>query len=197
MYPKTVKILLMKHSVTLFLTLLLFYIVPCSAQLPALVNSDVKATLEKVIADFQNDFKNLKTDEITSNPQTTEYQTSLKNSFMEENSVVQYSASQPVYSWQATLLTTEAYEKACDKYKRFYKQLKQVSLRLTKESTIHLYGEFEEPRESSKFVSSVFDPIPASSLPRKLKVELSMQYEFPEWKVKIAIYRKEKEDEEQ
>jgi hypothetical protein len=28
----------------------------------------------------------------------------------------------------------------------------------------------------------------------KLKIEASMQYEFPEWKVSLVVYEKERED---
>jgi predicted helicase len=188
----------MKLSALLLLIFFLCLKINSSAQLAVLANPELKSTLEKVLTDFQYDFKDLKGDQLTSNPQTIVYETALKSNLMEDNSITEYSGTHPVYSWQATFLTTEDYEKACDKYKRTYKQLKQISLRITKEgSGFHLYGEYEEPGESSKYISSVFDPVPATALPTKLKVELSMQYEFPNWKVKIAVYRKDREDSEQ
>jgi hypothetical protein len=198
LYAKTVKILLMKFSALLLVIFCVILNINSSAQLLFPGNPELKSDLEKVMADFQYDFKTLKADEITSNPQTRQYQTALKTTLMEDNTITEYTGTVPVYSWQGTLFSTEDFDKASDKYKRTYKQLKQVSLRLTKEgSGIHLTGEFEEPSEASKFVSTVFDPVPASELPRKMKVELSMQFEFPEWKIKIAVYRKEKEDVEE
>jgi hypothetical protein len=32
---------------------------------------------------------------------------------------------------------------------------------------------------------------------KKMKVEVSMQFEFPEWKVLVLVYEKEREDTEQ
>jgi len=59
-----------------------------------------------------------------------------------------------------------------------------------------LDGEFEAPDESRKFSSSIFKLTPnASNMPR-LKIEASIQYEFPEWKVNLMVYEREREDSE-
>ena len=51
--------------------------------------------------------------------------------------------------------------------------------------------------ESKKFFTSIFKLTPnAANMPR-LKIEASMQFEFPEWKVNLIVYEKEREDNEQ
>jgi hypothetical protein len=57
-----------------------------------------------------------------------------------------------------------------------------------------LSGDYDAPSESRKFSSTVFRLMPnANNLP-KVKVELSLQYEFPEWKIYLLVYQKERED---
>jgi len=57
-------------------------------------------------------------------------------------------------------------------------------------------GDYEAPDESRKFSSSIFKLTPNASTMPKLKIEVSMQFEFPEWKVSLLVYEKEREDNE-
>jgi hypothetical protein len=71
-----------------------------------------------------------------------------------------------------------------------------MNLKLNRDYDYSLSGEYDKPSESKKFSSSVFRLLPnASNLP-KVKVELSLQYEFPEWKIYLLVYQKEREDSE-
>ncbi|HET7898047.1 MAG TPA: hypothetical protein VFL47_10265 [Flavisolibacter sp.] len=165
-------------------------------RLPSKSNSDVRQALEKVIADYPRNFSTLKGEVLTTNPQTVEYTSNLEFKSAEGNSITQYSGKMPVYSWQAQMLTAEEFEVAEKKYKSLYKDLKNISLTVGRDYTYGLSGEYNAPSESLKFASSVFQLTPnASSLP-KVKIELSMQYEFPEWKIYLTVFQKEREDDE-
>ena len=93
-------------------------------------------------------------------------------------------------------MTTEEFAVAEKKYKGFYKDLKSLSLTLNRDYSYGLEGEYDAPDESRKFATTEFHLTPnASNLP-KVKVELSLQFEFPEWKLYLSVYQKEREDNE-
>lgn len=201
LYPKTVKIILTMKLATkpLLLLLLSFPVFSYSnAQLkiPGTGNPDIRNALEKVIGDYPREFSNLRGEIINTNPQTVEYESLLPFKSAENNIIIKYSGKNPVYSWQAHMLSAEEFEDAEKKYKSLFTQLKGMSLKLNRDYDYSLAGEYDKPSESKKFSSSVFRLLPnASNLP-KVKVELSMQYEFPEWKIYLLVYQKEREDTE-
>lgn len=165
-------------------------------KLPGFSNGDVRQALEKVLTDFPKNFSTLKGDVLDTDPQSVEYASLLLFKTAEKNSITQYSGNQPVYSWQALMLTTEEFSAAEKKYKSLYKELKSPSLTLNRDYNYGLEGEYDAPDESRKFASTLFHLTPhASNLPN-VKVELSMQYDFPEWKVSLAVYQREREDDE-
>ncbi len=59
-----------------------------------------------------------------------------------------------------------------------------------------LEGKYEEPVETLKFTTSVLSVAFPPSRFQKLKIEVSMHFEFPVWKVGLSIYEKEREDHE-
>jgi hypothetical protein len=60
-----------------------------------------------------------------------------------------------------------------------------------------LRGVFEEADESKKFSTSILTVTSPPTPLKKLKVEVSLLFEFPEWKVNLLVYEKEREDDEQ
>ena len=65
------------------------------------------------------------------------------------------------------------------------------------EYSFTLNGEYDAPEESRKFCSSLFKLTPnAANMPR-LKIEATLQFEFPEWKIGLLVYEREREDKEQ
>ena len=189
----------MKNSVkslTFFAILtLLFSNVPAQLKLPTIngVGPDVK----KVIDDYPNRFIHLMGEVISQNTQSTDYACNFSVKGAEEAIVTRYSAKKEVCSWQATMLTTENFEKARQKFKALYNQLNHLSVDLGAGRNVHLKGTYETPSEEMKFASVLFsfDPAPASA--SKLKVEILMQYQAPmEWKLKVLVYDREREDDE-
>ena len=198
LYPKTVKIPTMKMMIKpTLVALFCFCLVRSSVaqlKIPGVGNSDVRHALEKVIGDFSKNLSSLKGDVLNTNPQTVEYESLLPFKSAERNIIIQYSGKNPVYSWQANMFTAEEFEVAEKKYKSLFSQLKGMSLKLNRDYDYSLSGEYDKPSESKKFSSTVFRLLPNASYLPKVKVELSMQYEFPEWKIYLLVYQKERED---
>ena len=178
--------------------LLLMAILPGSssqAQLRVPVtNNDLRINLQKIVSDFPNQFSTLRGDTLIENPQSIEFASRLAFSGATENSIIQYKSVRPVYSWQATLLSTEEFEEAEKKYRWLYNQLKVVTIKLDNGYSFSLNGDYDEASESKKFCGSIFKMTPNATDMPKLKIEASMQFEFPEWKVNLLVYEREKED---
>jgi len=159
-------------------------------------NNDLRNNLQKVIADFPNGLNDIKGNVTSRNPQTIEYTTLLKFDGAEENTITQYISAKPIYSWQALLLTTEDFEEATKKYKWLCNQLKVMTVKMGDGYTFSLNGNYEAPTESKDFNTSTFKLTPAATYLPKLKIEVGMQFYFPEWKVNLTVYQKEREDNE-
>jgi hypothetical protein len=176
---------------------IVLYVSPAMGQIRIPVtNNDLRHNLEKVIADFPQELNSIKGNMIERNPQTVEYATVLKFDGAEENTVTQYISNKPVYSWQATVLTSEDFEEASKKYKWLCNQLKVMTINMGNGYTFSLNGDYEAPDDSKKFSISTFHLTPAATYMPKLKVEVGMQFYFPEWKVVLRVYQKEREDSE-
>ena len=159
-------------------------------------NNDLRSNLQKIIADFSNQLNAVKGDTLARNPQTIEFASLLKFDGSEQNTITQYISPKPIYSWQAVILTTEEFEEATRKYKWLCNQLKVMTINLGNGYTFSLNGNYEAPDESKGFSTSTFQLTPAATHLPKLKIEVSMQFYFPEWKVNLLVYQKEREDNE-
>jgi hypothetical protein len=179
----------------LLLISFLFLNIAASAQVRLPVsNNALRTDLQKVIEDFSKQFTALKGEMQSENPQTVEFTSLLQLSGSENSVITQYSGSKPIYSFNALMLTTEDFEEATAKYKWLYNQLKGMTIRLNRDYTFSLDGDYEAPAESLKFSSSIMKLVPGATNLTKMKVEIAMQFEFPEWKVSLLVYEKERED---
>ena len=181
----------------LTVTLFLFLSLNSRAQLKfPVTNNDLRTNLSKVITDYVDGFSNLKGDTISFNPQSIEFSSKLNFLGCEHNSITKYISKNPIYSWQALLLTTEDFEEASKKYKWLSNQLKVMTVKV-QDYSFTLYGNYEAPDESKGFCSTIFKLMPNAANMPKLKVEVSMRFEFPEWKINLLVYEREREDNEQ
>jgi hypothetical protein len=184
-------------STRLLFCTLVFTTAAAKAQLRAPVtNNDLRNNLQKVIDDFPYELNHVKADTLEDNPQTVEFTTQLDFKGAMDNSVTQYKSTRPIYSWKATLLSTEDFDEASQKYHWLSNQLKVMTINLTGGYSFSLSGNYQQPDESRKFSSSIYKLTPGAINLPKLKIEASMQFEFPEWKVYLLVYEKEREDDE-
>lgn len=184
-YPKTlitVSVLLTTLSVT--------------AQFNLPINNAFKNDVQKVVEDDPHGFASLRGQVMVTNPQTVEYASLIIPNGAQESSIIKYSsANNVVYSWQSIMLTTEDLTEAQKKYKWLYHQLKGMNVKYVVD-IYTLRGKYEVPDESRRFTTSVLTVQSPPTPLQKLKIEVSMVYEFPEWKVSLLVYEKEKEDDE-
>lgn len=189
----------MKKSVKtlVFITSFLSFFLPASAQLKLPVLSAVATDIKKVIGDYPNRFINLMGEIIEEHPQSTDYQCNFKVYGAEECRITRYSAKKEVCSFEALMLTTDNFEKARQKFKSLYNQLNNLSADLGNSRNIRFKAPYEAPEGKMKFTTIVFNPEPVSEQTTRLRVELSLQFFEPmEWKVKVLVYDREREDAE-
>lgn len=187
------KVLLMK--LVLFSCLLVGTSVYSQVKFPA-TNNDLRNNLGKIISDFSNHFASIKGDTIAINPQSIEFSSLLNFKEVPDNSIVLYKSDKPVYSWQGIILRCEDFDEASKKYKWLYNQLRVMTVKLDGGYSFSFNGEYEAPDAAKKFASTIFKLTPDVSNMPKLKIEASMQFDFPEWKVMLVIYEREREDDE-
>ena len=189
--------MLMRISVSQLATPVLFFLcINANAQLKLPVtNNDLRNNLSKVISDYVEGFASLKSDTIIVNPQSIEFTTKLDFPGCEANSITEYLSKKPSYSWEAVLLTSEDFEEASKKYKWLFTQLKLATITV-QNHPFALNGDFDVPDERKKFCASIFTLTSSDGNLFKLKVEATMQFEFPQWKVNLLVYGREREDNE-
>lgn len=173
-----------------------------SLKLPSLksespASTSFKNDIQKVVEDYPHQYAQLRGEVINKNPQTVEYASRVQPAGTQDAMVVEYSAfAKKIYTWQTTVLTTEDFEEATKKYKWLYQQLKGMNIKYVADMYT-LRGDYAEPEESIGFASCVLTPFNPPTPLAKLKIEVLMNFEFPEWKVSLQIYDKEREDDEQ
>lgn len=188
----------MKNSVKVpgLFTIFFFFFISASAQLKISAGNGIGSDVKKVIEDYPNRFINLMGEIINQNPQSTDYNCNFKINGAEESFITRYSAKREICSWEAVMLTTENFEKAKQKFRSLFNQLQNLSVRFG-QMNYKLKGQYESPAEEMKFTGVVFSFDPNNVAATKLKIELSLQYIEPmEWKLKILVYDKDREDDE-
>jgi hypothetical protein len=162
------------------------------AQLKIIPTAPIATDIRKVLEDYPNRFSNLTGELIIQHAQSSDYSCNFIVRGAEESSITLYSSvDNNVCSWQAVMLTTGSFEKARQKYKSLFNQLNNLGF-----SSAHLKGQYEIPTEEMRFWSVVFSVEKGDDSLKKLKVEISMRYELMEWKVRVLVYDKEREDDE-
>lgn len=176
---------------------LVLYVSDASAQLRLPINNSLRNDFQKVVAEYPQHFQNIRGSVVNQNPQTTEYLSLLKVGDAQECTITKYSSgAKAIYSWQAVMYTSEDFAASAKKYKWLYNQLKGMNVYYVKDQ-YSIHGQYEEPEESKKFATSVLTLSSPPTPLQKLKIEIAMQFEFPEWKVNLLVYEKERDDNEQ
>lgn len=158
--------------------------------------SPLPGDIKKLVADYPSRFANVLGEELAKNPQSTDYNCSLKISGADNSVITLYSsASGNKCSWTGEMLVTENFDEAKKKYKTLFNQLNNMQVS-DASGAFHFKGKYDEPTEAKKFAGSVLAPDKTVNGFMALRLEVSLQYELLEWKVKLLLYDKEREDNE-
>ncbi len=187
-------------TMKLYLVLIAAFLLANTSQAQIFTSSKdhvaVGPSLKKVIEAAAKDYEAVRGELLFQNPQTTEYSSLVVPPEALEAKVIEYSSvSGNIFSWQALLARTEDYEEAVKKYKSVFNQLKGMNVTYVVDNYT-LVGKFVTPDEGKKFTTSILTLAGPPKALSKLRVEVSLQFEFPEWTVVVNTYNKEKDDSE-
>jgi hypothetical protein len=186
----------MKNIRFKLLILSLFGLGSLHAQLRNPLNTAFQNDMQKVVAEFPNRFVSLMGGVMASDPQTAAYASLVALKDAESCTVTRYSAGvRPIYSWQALMLRTDDFVEAAKKYNWLFHQLKGMNVSYVVDRYT-LGGTYQPPAEERKFSVSELTVIRPPEALNKLRIEVAMQYEFPEWKVVVQVFEREREDDE-
>lgn len=178
-------------SLALFTISILFFS-SINAQFKTSSGTTIATDVKKVIEDYPNSFSNLIGDVIIRNPQSTDYRCNFKVTGAEECFITRYvSGKKPIVSWEALMLTTEDFAEAKKKFKALYSQLNNLTVAGSK-----LKGVYEAPAEGIDFTTVVFTLDPQTEALQKVRVELIMEAQMMDWKVKVIVYDRDRNDDE-
>ena len=184
----------MKLSVKLLAVITIFLLSATSSysQTNVVSRSSIATDILKVVEDYPNRFKNITGELLVQNPQSSDYTCNLDIEEAEECIITKYSAEhKEICSWQALLLTTENFNEAQRKFRSLFVQLNQLPV-----GSSFLNGKYENPAEEKNFTSALLSVIPQNEVTKKLVVEIVLESHIMEWKVKLLVYDREREDDE-
>jgi hypothetical protein len=180
----------MKQS---FLLIFAFQISVLFAQQPTQTREvkSVRSEVEKVTHDFFNNFLNIKGEKIEETPNTIDYESKVIPPGAISSNILEIKGLKNVYSWEATMLQTDDFEKAVETYRKLYQQLNGADYLIFEKDKWRFSGDYDSPDESRAFASSILYPVSAPGAIKNLKIEVGLNYTMPEWTVKLLVYEKE------
>jgi len=155
------------------------------------VSNTIKPDIEKVARDYYDHFYNIKGEKISETESTIEYQCKIIPQGSLESTITEIKSLHNVYSWQAIMLNTDDYEKAIEKYKQIYRQLNGASFIMHDNKARKFKGLYDTPDDNRSFASSILEPGTNEKPFQRLKIEVALNYNMPDWTVKILVYEKE------
>ena len=182
-----------------FLTTFLSLFATCAySQLKLPLVKGIGNDIKKIIGDFPNHFSHFTGEVLQEDVQTTSYACTFNAAGAENTTITRYSAkANNMYSWQAEMLTTEEFNKAKQRFRTLFNELNNLAVSAGPSAGGQLQGVFESPVEEKKFTSVIFSVKTGDETLKKLKTELLLEFSEPmEWKVKVLVYDREREDNE-
>lgn len=169
---------------------LLIFLLPLGLWAQSAFTNQTHSTLQRVINDYPNQFKNIRGKLVDENPQTTDYTSTIQIPGALNTVITKYSSSEDkeIYSWKCVMIESEDFEVVSKKYREVYNQMKNSIIKLDGNKPFILNGTYAEPTDEKRFMSSSFGLLPASGNLKSLRVELTLEYLVTEWKVSVLVY---------
>jgi hypothetical protein len=157
-------------------------------------STSIKSYIEKVVRDYYDHFNNIIGDKLNETQSTVEYQSKVVPEGATASTILQIKGLNNVYSWQAVMLKTDDYSKAIEKYQQIYIQLNGTKILMQDNKTWKFQGTYDEPDDKRAFASSMLEPDTDDKVIKRLKVEVALNYNMPDWTVMVFVYEKESDE---
>ena len=151
----------------------------------------VKPEIATVMADYYDQFLNIKGDTISETKSAVEFQSKVIPEGALRCSITEIKSLYKVCSWQAVMYSSEDFQNAVEKYRRYFIQLNGASFMMEDHHPYRFKGVYDIPAETRAFASSILEPEVQQAALQKVKIEVALNYGMPDWTVSIYIYSKE------
>lgn len=183
----------MKKNLLGFLVFIIVIVNHATAQsLKVKPVAGVRPQVQQLIHSYFQHFDGVKGDTLSQSNGSIIYSSKILPGAL-ESSITQHGHGNN-YSFQATLLRTEDFNKAVELYQKYYQQLNGMPVMLDDKSTSKLAGLFDIPEEARSFASSILELQKVNKGLQLLKVEIAINYTLPEWTVRLLIYEKQADE---
>lgn len=175
------------------LTPILLLLLPFGLWAQSAFTNQTHSTLQRVLNDYPNHFKNIRGKLIDENPQSSDYISTIQIPGSLNTVITKYSSAseKEIYSWKCLLIESEDFETVSKRYREIYNQMKNSIIKLDGNKPFILNGTYAEPTDEKRFMASSFNLVPAAGDLKTLRVELTMEYMVTEWKVSVVVYDSE------
>jgi len=152
--------------------------------------------LALILAEYPSQFAQLKTEPLTSDFQTEVFGSRLCISGAEQCTITKYSSEgKPVYSFEARMPVQEDFSIAKRQFKQLFIEVQTVEVNLGGK-LVKFKGTYTEPKESNRFNSIILTPDTREKNLRNLKIEVLLEADMLEWRTRLIVYEREREDNE-
>jgi hypothetical protein len=151
-------------------------------------------SLNKVVIDFANNFKNLQSTRLLAEIDADTYLSTIclpgavHCTIMRYHSVVDNSAS-----WQAVVYAGESYEEAVMAYKKIFGQVKKSKVRGIDNSSADFEGTIETADENVRFAVSSLRLKTADIRYTNFVADIELVNNYDGWEVHLNLYKKKKD----
>ena len=149
----------------------------------------IKMDIQKVARDLYEGFNNTKGDTLGYSNSVITFKSKVVPAGATECTVIQHPYPNS-YSWQAVMFASEDFDEAVSKYKNYYKQLFGSMITFNDNTSYKLTGEYDLPDDGRSFAASMLKLDEPGEKLKAFKIEIGLNYTFPEWSVSILVYEK-------
>ena len=149
----------------------------------------IKMDIQKVSRDLYNDFNDIKGDTLRYSSSVITFDSRIIPAGAKDCFILKHPYPNS-YSWQATMFQSDNFDEAVAKYKSYYRQLFGSLITFGDNTSYKLKGEYDTPDEGRTFASTLLTLDEPSANVKSFKIEIGLNYSFPEWTVIILVYEK-------
>lgn len=151
----------------------------------------LKSSVEHILKDYPNAFRNVMGAETVSNPEFTEFEcTTPPTGAISAHFSKFNTPNGNVVSFEALMFRSEDFKAASAKYKAICNELKRGIINMGKHRPYIMDGTYNQPSEEKGFSETLYALMPSDDVVEKLKIVVTMEFVFPEWDVCIKMYDK-------
>lgn len=160
-------------------------------------SNQASATLQQVIGDYHNHFRNIQGDLVSKEAQSADYASKVVLPGALNAVVTRYNSTNEknnAITWKCLVTQSDDFAAVARKYRELYEQLKNAIIKVDGEKPFILNGTYEAPTDDRKFTATDFYLLPSTGSLKKLKVQLTLEYYVTEWKMALMVYDSKEEE---